>query len=76
MVSIQILSDLHLEWYARYAPHSGAYNKTFDFPKTANHLGIIGDLAYPDSDLYKDFVYAQADRYKLVFIIAGNQPYW
>jgi len=73
-VSVQIASDLHLEFYGNrlsnvpkdiIVPHS---------PQTI--LALVGDIGLSYTDLLKEFLYQQAGRFKHVILIAGNHEYY
>lgn len=73
-VSVQIASDLHLEFYGNtlskvpkdiIVPHS---------PETI--LALVGDIGLSYTDVLKQFLYQQADRFRHVIFIAGNHEYY
>ena len=66
-VSIQIMSDLHLETHPSY---------DFDFPKAAPHLALSGDIGHVGRDDLFKFLERQLLRYQTVFFLLGNhEPY-
>jgi len=66
---LQIASDLHLEF-------EGALEKMPEIPVKAPCLALLGDIGFPQSERYQEFVLAQADRFKLVFLVAGNHEFY
>lgn len=65
MFRLQVLSDLHLE-HCRRLPQ---------IPTVAKNLALLGDIGYPRSQIYQDFLAQCSDRYQRVFLIAGNHEY-
>lgn len=39
-------------------------------------LGLLGDIGNPALPTYRDFLYHQATRFKLVLVLAGNHEYY
>jgi len=72
-VSIQIASDLHLEFYG---------DKPIDYSKiivpSAPILALLGDIGIPKKGdfIYRDFLLSMADQFKLVLVVAGNHEYY
>ncbi|ETS74353.1 hypothetical protein PFICI_14219 [Pestalotiopsis fici W106-1] len=65
----QVLSDLHLEVGQDYA--------VFDFPVTAPHLILAGDIGLLSHyDAYLDFISKQTARYDRVFLVLGNHEFY
>ena len=63
---IQYLSDIHLEFMTKV-------------PKIivkADVLCLAGDIGYPYSGIYKDFLIAMNKSFKKVFLITGNHEYY
>lgn len=60
---MQILSDIHLEFCS---------GRAYNFPVTAPHLCLLGDIGDPSTVVYKDFLHSQAERYEHVFLLKGN----
>lgn len=64
---IQIMSDLHLETHPTY---------DYDFPKTAPHLALLGDIGHIATEHLIQFLVRQLLRYRVVFFLLGNhEPY-
>lgn len=62
---LQVISDIHLEFGASsHIPHAGDY------------LALCGDIGRPSSEKYKVFIQRMSERYKWVFLIAGNHEYY
>ena len=63
---IQYVSDIHLEFMTK-------------IPKInvmADVLCLAGDIGYPYSGIYKDFLIKMNNSFKKVFIITGNHEYY
>lgn len=63
---IQYVSDLHLEFLSKppkIIPRSDV-------------LCLLGDVGYPYSKIYKQFLTEMNDMFKKVFLIAGNHEYY
>ncbi|PYH83716.1 acyl-CoA dehydrogenase mitochondrial precursor [Aspergillus uvarum CBS 121591] len=64
MAQFQILSDLHLE-------NPRAYD-LFEITPTAPYLALLGDIGNVKDDGYLQFLEAQLQRFKIVFLVLGN----
>ena len=62
---IQYISDIHLE-----------FRKTYDIVPVAENLALCGDIGYPESDYYKNFINSCSKKFKNVFVIFGNHEYY
>lgn len=68
MVSIQILSDLHLESPTGY--------NIFTIPARAPHLALLGDIGNVRDAGFFAFLEAQLHNFRTVFFLLGNhEPY-
>jgi predicted MPP superfamily phosphohydrolase len=69
---IQYVSDIHLETYC----NSG--NEIFEriLKPSAPYLALCGDIGYPDSKIYEDFLKYCSDNFEAVFYIAGNHEFY
>lgn len=65
-VSVQVLSDVHLEYRD---------SADLDFPAEAVYLALCGDIGDPASPVYASFLERQAARFRRVFVVAGNHCY-
>lgn len=65
MVLINLISDIHLEYLSRYP---NLINN--DYENTI--LCLLGDIGYPSSKLYKDFIGHCSKTFKMVLVILGN----
>jgi predicted phosphodiesterase len=63
---IQYVSDIHLEFLQKLP----AINVKADI------LCLAGDIGYPYSGIYKDFLIKMNETFKKVFIITGNHEYY
>lgn len=67
-VSLQIMSDLHLETHPSYS--------SFTFAQTAPYLALLGDIGHIANDDLFSFLETQLSRYSAVFFLLGNhEPY-
>ena len=69
---IQIVSDIHIEFYKR----SSGKNLDFLIEPQAPVLALLGDIGYACTDQLKDFLHSQADRFETVLFLAGNHEYY
>ncbi|POR34112.1 Uncharacterized protein TPAR_05714 [Tolypocladium paradoxum] len=68
-ISLQVMSDLHLEVGQQYAG--------FDFPVTAPYLVLAGDVGcLAHYDAYLGFLRRQTDRYARVFLVLGDHEFY
>lgn len=67
-LSIQILSDVHTEFYK-------IKNLPYVEP-VADCLALCGNIGYPFSDQYKKFIDDCAKKFKYVFVVSGNHEYY
>jgi predicted phosphohydrolase len=63
---LQIVSDIHLE-YQISIPKLNVY---------ADNLALLGDIGYPSSSKYYDFIKTCSTDFKNVFLILGNHEYY
>jgi len=64
----KLLSDIHLE-------ESGTFENLPPIAIDAPYLFLVGDIGYPTLDFYKQFLLQQSERFKGVFILAGNHEF-
>lgn len=68
-VSLQILSDLHLEINQQYP--------SFEVPASSKYLLLAGDIGrIADYDQYLAFMQKQTEKFELVFLILGNHEFY
>jgi predicted MPP superfamily phosphohydrolase len=68
MISIQYVSDIHLEFYKlKCMPIINA---------CAPYIAICGDIGYVYSDIYGKFISKLSNDFKMVFVVAGNHEYY
>ncbi len=65
MYTFQLISDLHLEM--------GSY---FNLKAKAPYLLLVGDIGYPESQIYKDFLKQYSKKFDKIFYISGNHEYY
>ncbi len=66
---IQYISDIHLEFY----------KKLSSLPQisvTSDTLVLAGDVGYPTTTLYWEFLEQQSARFKNILLITGNHEYY
>jgi len=64
---IQILSDLHLEFYKKLPKNiCNDY-----FPKTPT-LFLVGDIGYPQDKIWLEFIEWCESKYERIFYVQGN----
>jgi predicted MPP superfamily phosphohydrolase len=66
---IQYISDIHLEFLSKLL-------KEKRFHPIADVLCLAGDIGYPKSPIYKQFLTTVNNQYKKVFLITGNHEYY
>jgi len=67
---IQIVSDLHIEFYDEWK------NLDFLINPQAPILALLGDIGYACSFQLKRFLHSQCDRFEKVLFLAGNHEYY
>jgi predicted phosphodiesterase len=65
---IQYVSDLHLEFYNKLPENL--------LKPDAEVLCIAGDVGYPYSSIYEDFLQVISSNFRKVFLITGNHEYY
>ena len=70
-LTIQVASDLHLEFYDNFD----------DIPEdiivpSAPILALVGDIALTHTEVLKDFLYFQSQRFEKVLYVAGNHEFY
>lgn len=66
---IQYISDIHIEFYNNY-------KKIPKIIPNAEILVLAGDIGYPFSSLYEEFLSDMNNKFKKVFLLAGNHEYY
>ncbi len=69
---IKYFSDLHLEFFKRLNP---IWIKSL-IKRDADVLILAGDIGYPTSQLYKDFLIEINPMFERVYLITGNHEYY
>ena len=70
-VSIQVASDLHLEFYGSF----DQIPSDIIIPK-APILALLGDIGLACTEILRSFLLQQADRFEHVLFLAGNHEYY
>jgi len=68
---MQFLSDVHLEFIK-----SENINLSDFLDPVSDYLAIVGDLGYPHSPLFEQFLIEASKVYKKVFYVSGNHEYY
>ena len=71
MVKFQYISDIHLEHHK----NNNVFFKIKKIPGCEN-ICILGDIGYPESQIYKDFMTYCSNTWKNVFWIMGNHEFY
>jgi predicted phosphodiesterase len=68
MVRIQYVSDIHLE----------QRSKIINIPKIpeCENICLLGDIGYPNTKIYKEFINECSKKWKNVFLLYGNHEYY
>jgi hypothetical protein len=66
MVKFQYISDIHLEFL----------KKIPNIKKLANNICLLGDIGYPNTKLYQQFIKECSVNYKNVFLVMGNHEFY
>eukprot|EP01084_Bolivina_argentea_P215966 366790_1 len=69
LISIQIASDIHLEF-------PNVYQRMKRIRANAPILALLGDIGYPSTNVYQIFIEEMSKIFKYVLIIAGNHEYY
>lgn len=64
-MKFQLVSDIHLEM-----------GKPYYIPVKAPYLLLAGDIGYPESKAYKEFMEYISKKFEKVFFIAGNHEFY
>ncbi len=72
-ISVQILSDIHLEFMSRdsFTTFCNIY-----FQPKSNICVLAGDIGNPFNSMYDEFLHLINYQFKKTFIIAGNHEYY
>jgi predicted phosphodiesterase len=70
-MKVQIVSDLHLEFYS-----NNLWKLIKQFKITGDYLFLAGDIGYPVHHTFKEFFEYIHTKYKRIFYIAGNHEYY
>lgn len=71
MVKIQYISDLHLEHHK----NNNVFSRIKKLQDCEN-ICILGDIGYPESPIYKEFMTYCSQNWKNVFWLLGNHEYF
>lgn len=70
-MKIQYISDLHLE----YHKNNNVFSRIKKLPDCEN-ICVLGDIGYPESQIYQDFMNYCSENWKNVFWVMGNHCYY
>jgi len=65
-MKIQYISDIHLEYQSELP----------EIKQIGDILILAGDIGFPFSDIYKDFLIEINNKFKKVFLITGNHEFY
>lgn len=71
-MKIKYFSDLHLEFFKKMNP---IWVKSL-IKRDADILVLAGDIGYPSTQLYKDFLIEINPMFKRTYLITGNHEYY
>ncbi len=72
-MDLQIISDIHLEFYH---PTKGLDYVVNQLGIIGPNIALVGDIGYPTTEIYKDFIKYVSGKCEHVFLIAGNHEYY
>lgn len=73
-MSIQYISDIHLEFHDRQ--NKGAISPEMFVKPVAPYLVLAGDIGIPELESYKVFLHWCSQKWKQVFLVAGNHEFY
>jgi len=76
LCTIQILSDIHLEFWSELTSIKKLPPPLNDLPVSAPVLALLGDIGIPSLPLYLDFITDVSKKFQLVLIVSGNHEYY
>ncbi len=71
-LSLQICSDLHIEFYDDYP----SIPQTTLIQPSSPYLCLLGDIGLANDEKYRQFLLDCSDRFQTVFVVAGNHEYY
>lgn len=74
--SIQVMSDLHLEFKFSVQGRTVEGYGVFDFPVSAPNLALLGDIGLAKHNGLYHFLERQLRRFERVFFVPGNHEYY
>jgi len=69
-ISLQLCSDLHVEFYREYASIPTMIQPS------APYLCLLGDIGLANDEKYHQFLLDISTKFKMVFVLAGNHEYY
>lgn len=73
-MSIQYISDIHLEFHDRQ--NKGSISPEMFVTPVAPYLVLAGDIGIPELESYKVFLSWCSQKWKQVFLVAGNHEFY
>jgi len=70
-VNFQIISDIHVEF-----PRVVELLPREALEPAAPYLVLLGDIGYPTNEKYKNLLLNATEKFKKVFVLAGNHEYY
>ncbi len=71
---IQYISDIHLEFHDKQ--NKGAIQPEMFVKPVAPYLALVGDIGIPELASYRTFLHWCSQRWKQVFLVAGNHEFY
>lgn len=73
-MSLQYVSDIHLEFYDKQ--NTGSIDPSQFITPTAPYLALVGDIGIPELAAYSVFLRWCSQKWKQIFVVAGNHEYY
>mmetsp|Transcript_44770 Transcript_44770/g.112851 ORF Transcript_44770/g.112851 Transcript_44770/m.112851 type:complete len:671 (-) Transcript_44770:781-2793(-) len=73
---IQVLSDVHLEFYANWEAGKRAAALDALLEPAADYVALLGDIGLVSEALYSAFLLRLASKFKGVYVLLGNHEYY
>ena len=74
---LQLASDIHAEFYGEEPGAAAALGRSDAvLAPRARHLALLGDIGLIGGPELREFVFAAAERFERVFVVAGNHEHY
>lgn len=72
-MKLQYISDIHLEYHSNnISPFENIVAKI----DCCENICLLGDIGFPDTELYNEFIHYCSKTWKNIFLIYGNHEYY